>query len=122
MKFSLLISVLIFSVLFTLYSCQENPIDAKCYYKAPDLHIQNNNSYDWTDILITIKVKKDLFESKRFVFQMKNFTSGNDTTLNLNDIINKIPSKSALKDFKVNIVIVTFQGKFSSSFIIKKDH
>lgn len=126
MKNNLLVCILSVSFLFAITSCQDVPLDAKCYYKAPDLHIQNNNSYDWTDILIKIKIKKNLFANKTFIIQMKTFTSGNDTTINLNNVINdkairKDSLRSSLKDFKANIEIVTFQGKFSNTFSIKQE-
>lgn len=45
-----------------LICCEKNPIDVKCYYKEPEIHIENDNVYNWTDVMIKLKIKGNLFK------------------------------------------------------------
>jgi hypothetical protein len=107
------------------YKCQTYPLDADCYFKSPYLYIRNNNAYDWTDILIKIKINKNHHNKKTFLFNLKKFDSENDTTINIvnmaNSIIEYKKDTSATKhDIKVDLMIVSYQGKLNKHFIIKE--
>jgi hypothetical protein len=106
------------------FKCQTYPLDADCYYKSPYLYIRNNNTYNWTDILIKIRINKNRHNKKTFLYNIKNFNSGNDTTINIVNMANsmkdyKKDTTSTRHDIKVDFMIVTYQGKLNKHFIIK---
>lgn len=106
-----------------LNSCQYYPVDAKCYYKSPFLYIENNNVYDWTDVLIKIKINGSATIKRTCIYNLKTLVAGRDTVINIDDLINK-ETKPNFTSFirsqtKVHVVIVSFQGKYSNTINIK---
>jgi hypothetical protein len=124
MKYRFLLYVII-SLGIISYKCQTAALDADCYYKTPYIYIRNNNSYDWTDILLKIKIYKSHHNKKTFLFNIKKFGSEKDTMINIINLANsmidiKKDTNSHNNSIKVDLLIISYQGKLNKDFIIKE--
>lgn len=113
----------IFSILFFLFiHCQHEQIDVKLYYKKPDLHIVNDNSYDLTDIIINVKIVISPFAKRTFIYNMNYLGSGKDTIINVDNLAKaSLYSKKSKNDkgYKINFTILSYQGSMTKTLSIK---